>query len=75
MYHEETIIDGVLHWRGTPDGEWSPVSVASLQVKIQELKQRNDILEREYRAMRESVMTIMNMSEDALDGGDAWLRR
>ncbi len=22
MYYEESIIDGVLHWRGTPDGEW-----------------------------------------------------
>lgn len=22
MYYEEKIIDGILYWRGTPDGEW-----------------------------------------------------
>jgi hypothetical protein len=22
MYHEERIINGKLHWRGTPTGEW-----------------------------------------------------
>lgn len=22
MFYEETVIDGVLHWRGTPTGEW-----------------------------------------------------
>ena len=22
MYHEERVIDGILCWRGTPDGEW-----------------------------------------------------
>lgn len=26
MYYEEKLIDGVLHWRGTPDGEWQTMS-------------------------------------------------
>jgi hypothetical protein len=24
MYHEERVIDGILNWRGTPDGEFKP---------------------------------------------------
>ena len=22
MYYEEKVINGVLHWRGTPEGQW-----------------------------------------------------
>lgn len=28
MYYEEKLIDGILHWRGTPDGEWQIVPPA-----------------------------------------------
>lgn len=30
MYYEEKLIDGVLHWRCTPDGEWRPMSPEKL---------------------------------------------
>lgn len=30
MYRDEKVIDGVLHWRGTPRGEWRPYSAARL---------------------------------------------
>lgn len=33
MYHEEKIIDGVLCWRGTPDGEWQQYSKVELTSK------------------------------------------
>lgn len=30
MFYEEKIIDGVLHWRVTPDGEWIQFTVQEL---------------------------------------------
>lgn len=36
MYHEESIINGVLHHRGTADGEWIPYTAAQLTTKIGE---------------------------------------
>ena len=37
MYHEEKEIDGVLHWRGTPDGEWTPYTDKQLTAKLRAL--------------------------------------
>lgn len=34
MYHEEKIIDGILCWRGTPDGEWMQYSKQELTTKV-----------------------------------------
>jgi hypothetical protein len=38
MHHEETIIDGILHWRTTPDGEWRAYTVEALTRRVAELK-------------------------------------
>jgi hypothetical protein len=38
MFYEEQLIDGVLHWRGTPDGEWVAVSAERLSSRIVELE-------------------------------------
>lgn len=35
MYYEEEIIDGVLMWRGSPDGEWQPVRDVAEQYQAQ----------------------------------------
>ena len=35
MYHEEKVIDGVLSWRGSPDGEWTPYTAAQLTRLLQ----------------------------------------
>lgn len=40
MYYEEKLIDGVLHWRGTPDGEWQPMSKERLTALVLELRQQ-----------------------------------
>lgn len=40
MYYEEKLIDGVLHWRGTPDGEWQPMSPEKLTALVQELRRK-----------------------------------
>ena len=40
MYYEERIIDGVLCWRDTPDGEWHEFTPVELTDKIAELEYR-----------------------------------
>ena len=34
MYHEEKVINGVLCWRGTPDGEWEQYTAESLTIAL-----------------------------------------
>ena len=40
MYYGEKLIDGVLHWRGTPDGKWKQMSQERLTTLVLELRQR-----------------------------------
>lgn len=40
MYYEEKLIDGVLHWRSAPDGEWRPMSQERLTEIVQELRRK-----------------------------------
>jgi len=34
MYHEEQVINGVLCWRGTPDGEWTQYTPEALTIAL-----------------------------------------
>lgn len=34
MYHEEQVINGVLCWRGTPDGEWTQYTIEALTIAL-----------------------------------------
>lgn len=45
MYHEEKVIDGVLCWRGTPDGEWVQYSLESLTIALTSERSRSKDLE------------------------------
>lgn len=38
MYYEERVIDGVLHCKSSPDGDWRPISAEVLTAKIMELR-------------------------------------
>lgn len=38
MYHEEKIIDGKLHWRSTPDGEWVCYTQEQITHKLMSVK-------------------------------------
>jgi len=38
MYYEETIIDGVLHVRGTPKGEWHKLTAEEITLKYMAVK-------------------------------------
>lgn len=42
IYCEETVIDEVLHWRGTPDGEWMQFTLKELTVKLLETRDALD---------------------------------
>jgi len=41
MYHEEKIINGVLCWRGDPNGEWTPFTPEQLTAKMTEVRKEN----------------------------------
>lgn len=34
MYYEEKVVNGVLCWRGSPDGEWHPISQTELTMRL-----------------------------------------
>ena len=34
MYYEEKLIDGILHWRGMPDGGWRPIPLEKLGERV-----------------------------------------
>ena len=40
MYYDEKVINGILHWRNTPDGNWIPFS--SFQLTKMYLKAKED---------------------------------
>jgi hypothetical protein len=40
MYHEEKMIDGVLCWRGDPDGEFTPYTAEQLSRKYEQEKEQ-----------------------------------
>lgn len=40
MYYEEMIIDGVLCWRSTPDGEWSKKTPQQLTAMLTQARQQ-----------------------------------
>lgn len=45
MYHEEKVIDGVLCWRGTPDGEWTQYTLQALTSALRSERSRSKDLE------------------------------
>ena len=40
MYYEERVIDGVLHWRGTPSGKWEAMSAERLTAALIEARRK-----------------------------------
>jgi len=53
MYYAEKMIDGILHYKTTPDGDWNPMS-------IQELSRRVVKAERECQEMGERLVELDN---------------
>lgn len=40
MHYEETVINGVMHYRTTPAGEWQPMDAARLTAMVLELRRQ-----------------------------------
>ena|SRR4030042_6207429 len=43
MYHEERLINGIMHWRNEPNGEWTAYTLEELSVKYEQLRNRQGI--------------------------------
>jgi len=39
MFYEEQVVDGVLCFRNTPDGEWEPLSASDLTAELMGARQ------------------------------------
>ena len=44
MYYEEQVINGILHWRSSPDGEWKPCRPEEITTRLLEAKSKSDAL-------------------------------
>ncbi len=55
MYREEKIIKCVLHFKTTPNGKWKPMSAKGLTQRIEELKQKNTVLEDKVRGLENQL--------------------
>jgi hypothetical protein len=58
MYYEEKMIDGVLMYRGTSDGEWKPVTMEMMTRRLTELRMNNDSLKEENETLRGKIKTV-----------------
>lgn len=67
MFYEEKLIDGVLHFRGTPDGEWQPMTLAMYERKRIGYQQRIEQLE---AALREAILEHEDQADNWAYIGD-----
>ena len=55
MYHEEKIIDGVLHWRGTPDGQFKPYTNKELTTMYTDMREQRNRLNMKVESIRRAL--------------------
>lgn len=49
MYYEETLINGIIHWRNDPDGEFTAYTLEELSVRYEGLLlHHNELSQRLY---------------------------
>jgi len=65
MYYEEAWFDGVLFWRGTPDGVWKQLTEEQLTAKLREAKAVETAKDKQIRELEEQ-------RNFALDGVNAF---
>ena len=51
MFYEEKIINGILMYRITPDGDWTQVSATKMTSRIASLEEREKILKHEKETL------------------------
>jgi len=61
MYYEEREINGFLHWRGLPDGDWQPFTKEMLQTRINEMEDRIADLQAALDVCRERYDELREM--------------
>lgn len=70
MFHEEKIINGVLMWRSTPNGEWLPVSLEVVTKRLIEERE----LARQLQQRVEELSGPPAFLVEALNSGDGVYR-
>ena len=66
MFYEEKIIDGVLSFRNSPDGDWIPFTPEKLTAKFSEIKARYCLA----RGIVQALVDLKNPEEPS----EAWDR-
>jgi len=51
MYYKEEIIDGILYFKTTPNGEWRPLDVITLTGRLKKAEERVYLLETELETL------------------------
>lgn len=72
MFHEEKIIDGLLHYRTMPDGEWTPYTAEQLTEKIEKMKAEHSEQIGRYAAMVRNRDRYIEELAAQIDGEDDW---
>jgi hypothetical protein len=58
VFYEETVLNGILHWRGTPTGEWLPMNAEILTSMLLESREHsknlNKVIDRVTSSEQES---------------------
>jgi len=49
MYYAEKMINGILHYKNTPNGEWKPKSIESLSDRVVKAEKKVQELERQLK--------------------------
>jgi hypothetical protein len=62
MYYEEKIINGILHWRGHPEGEFKPYSIEALSQMVVELqKKEREAYMKGYHDHQKSIRELIGI--------------
>lgn len=78
MFYEERMINGILHWRGTPRGQWYAVSDAvrleGMRIDVQMMIRRAQALVDERRNSGRHTLTQFYCAVDHRDACLAFAR-
>ena len=55
MYRREKLIDGVLHYQTTPDGEWNPYNLKQLSHMVETAETYVMAKEKELQSLRDEI--------------------